>query len=224
MAALFVTAAGTGLGKTFVMVHLIRALAARGLHALKPVASGFDISAAAQSDTGLILEALGLSASAANLDAVSPWRFQAPLSPDMAAAREGRTIDFDELAGFCAGAAQRQPTLVEGVGGVMSPVAARHTVVDLIAAMGCPSILVAGSYLGAVSHTLTAVECLRGRGRELAAVVASESAGSSVPLDDTAASLRRFLGATPLVVVPRAADAHPAALAPLTALAERLLL
>ena len=88
MTTLFVTATGTDVGKTFVTVKLVAELRAarRSVLALKPVASGFDPKNVAATDTGVLLDALGLTATPANLDSVSPWRFAAPLSPDMAAA------------------------------------------------------------------------------------------------------------------------------------------
>jgi dethiobiotin synthetase len=89
--ALFVTATGTDIGKTFVTAALVRILRARGLvvGALKPVASGFDRAAAETSDPGILLDALGRDITETALDGISPWRFVAPLSPDMAGRREG---------------------------------------------------------------------------------------------------------------------------------------
>jgi dethiobiotin synthetase len=200
MSTLFVTATGTDVGKTFVMARLVAELRAarRSVQALKPVASGFDAADVSASDTGVLLDALGLPATPANLDAVSPWRFAAPLSPDMAAARERRAIPFAELVEFCNAPRAADVTLIEGIGGVMVPLDAEHTVLDWIAAVGAPAVLVAGSYLGTLSHTLTAVAALRARGCTLAAVIVSESVEQPVPLEETAAALRRFVG--PVVV------------------------
>jgi dethiobiotin synthetase len=102
MTALFITGSGTDVGKTFVTALLARQLrgAGRAVRALKPVVSGFDPAAAGSSDPGLLLDAAGLAVSPENLEAVAPWRFKAGLSPDMAAAREGRTIDFNALLAF----------------------------------------------------------------------------------------------------------------------------
>ena len=66
-------------------------------------------------------------------------------------------------------------TLIEGIGGVMAPLDARHTVLDWIAALGAPALLVVGSYLGTLSHSLTAAAALRQRGVALLGVVVSES-------------------------------------------------
>ena len=100
----FVTATGTGVGKTYVTCSILRAMKAQGreVSALKPVISGFDVGGASSSDTGLILTAMGRGLDAQNIARVSPWRFRAALSPDMAAAREGLRVGLDEVAVFCA--------------------------------------------------------------------------------------------------------------------------
>jgi dethiobiotin synthetase len=214
--SLFVTGTGTDVGKTFVTVALIAALRARGLavRAVKPVASGFDAGAPAGTDSGRLALALGLPLNEPQLAAVSPWRFAAPLSPDMAAAREGRRIDFERLLRFSAAAAGADVTLIEGIGGVMVPLDEQHTVLDWIAALGAPALLVAGSYLGTLSHTLSAAGMLAARGCRLAGVVVSESAEQPVPPDETAAVLRRFLAPTPVALLarqrPEEAAASPA--------------
>jgi dethiobiotin synthetase len=217
MTVLFVTASGTDVGKTFVMVRLIEELRAAGhrVRALKPVASGFDAANAGASDTGALLRAMQLPLDAAHLDAVSPWRFAAPLSPDMAAARERRCVPFDALVDFCRGANDVDITLVEGIGGVMVPLDDRHTVVDWLVALGAPVLLVVGSYLGTLSHGLTAASVLRGRGAEIAGVVVSESPQQPAPIEETAAVLARFLPQTPVRVLARNAPAEWMPLLPL---------
>jgi dethiobiotin synthetase len=73
----------------------------------------------------------------------------------------------------------------------MSPMTSDATCLDLIADLGDPVVLVTGSYLGALSHTLTALEALRARNATIRAIVVSES-GDSVGLDDTVEGLRAF--------------------------------
>jgi len=205
MTTLFVTATGTGVGKTFVTAKLVAELRAarRSVRALKPVASGFDAADVASTDTGVLLDALGLQPTAEHLDDVSPWRFAAPLSPDIAAAREQRRIPFDELVEFCRAPRATDVTLVEGIGGVMVPLDHEHTVLDWIAELGAPVLLVAGSYLGTLSHTLTAVAALRARGIEPAAIVVSESEQQPASLDEIAEVMRRFVGPIALASLPR---------------------
>lgn len=213
MTALFVTATGTDVGKTYVTRLLIRALRERGrrVRALKPVATGFDPAHPERSDPGLLLASLGVPIDGAALERVSPWRFEAPLSPDIAAAREGRAIEWPVLLAWCrreidAAAADESVLLIEGIGGAMVPLDDCHTVLDWIAALGIPALLVAGSYLGTLSHTLTASGMLASRGVPLAGIVVDESAQQPVSPEDTARVLRRFAGAVPVVVVPRSRD------------------
>jgi dethiobiotin synthetase len=103
MTAMFVTATGTDVGKTFVACGMIRQLRARGLavEALKPIATGFDAHSVHTSDTGRLLAALARALTPEHVAQVSPFRLRAPLSPDMAARIEGASIDFETLNAFC---------------------------------------------------------------------------------------------------------------------------
>ncbi len=205
MAAIFITATGTDVGKTFVAASLIRHLRQMGrlVDALKPVVSGFDPDAAAASDPGVLLHALGLPVTPAEIDRISPWRFRAALSPDLAASLEGRSVDIDAVVTFCQSAIdqRRDILLIEGVGGVMVPLNDTRTILDVMMALQLPLILVTGSYLGTISHTLTALDALYQRNLKVLATIVSETPGSSVPLDDTVAAIARF--ADPVIGLPR---------------------
>jgi dethiobiotin synthetase len=212
--AIFVTGTGTDVGKTFLSAALIRHWRAAGhaVAAFKPVVSGFDPATAQASDPGVLLTALGRPIS--DIETISPWRFAAPLSPDMAAAREGRALDFDAIVEFSRRAATgADRVLIEGVGGIMVPLDERHTVLDWMSALRLPVLLVAGSYLGTISHTLTALRVLAQRNLTVAVVAVSESAVPGAPLDETVAVIARFADMIEVVGVPRiagAAHAHPA--------------
>jgi len=207
MSAYFVTSTGTDIGKTFVTAGLIRYLreAGQAVDALKPVVSGYDSSTETTSDPAVLLKALGREPNAEAIEAVAPWRFRAPLSPDLAAAREKRPIDFDALLAFSRAAVEGNKGIlfIEGVGGIMVPIDAKRTVLDWMAALGLPLILVVGGYLGTISHTLTALDVLAQRKLKVAAVVVSESERNPVELDETVASLTRFTDAIPVVGLPR---------------------
>jgi dethiobiotin synthetase len=208
MSAVFVTATGTGIGKTFVTAGLVRHLrdAGRDTVALKPVVTGYD-GPLPTSDPGILLEAMGESSGADAVSRITPWRFKAPLSPDMAAMREEREINFDELVSFCrTEAARHDIVLIEGVGGVMVPLGARHTVLDWMAALDAPVVLVAGSYLGTLSHTLTAADALARAGIKVQMLVINDSGDGAVPLTDSAATLHRFLPRLEVAILPRGAS------------------
>jgi dethiobiotin synthetase len=214
MSAFFVTGTGTDIGKTFVTAGLIRLLRGTGtdVAALKPIVSGFDPGNAAASDPGVLLGALGEPLTEEALDRISPWRFAAPLSPDMAAAAEDREIDFDVMADCCRDAIKAAPGafFLEGVGGVMVPLDARHTVLDWMTELRLGTILVAGSYLGSISHTLTALECLKQRALMVNALVISETGDGAVPTVDTVETIRRFAPEIAIAVIPRVANAADA--------------
>jgi dethiobiotin synthetase len=217
MTAIFVSATGTDVGKTFVATGLIRHLLKEGraVDAIKPVVSGFDPAAMAESDSGALLAALGRPLTIEEAERISPWRFAAPLSPDLAALREGRAIDFDAVTAFCRGAMakRRGLLLIEGIGGIMVPLDASRTVLDLMTQLRLPILLVAGSYVGTISHTLTALQVLVRRNLDVAAVVVSESEGSAAALDDTVVTIARFSGAIDVIGIPRLVDGastHPA--------------
>lgn len=214
MTAFFITATGTGIGKTALTTALCWQLREQGrpVTPLKPVISGYDPADEA-SDSALLLKSCGIAPSPDSIAAISPWRYAAPLSPHMAAAREGKSVDVDALVEFCRSRADRAPghTLLEGAGGVMVPLSHRHTTADWLEALGWPVILVAGSYLGAISHTLCALEVLRYRRLPLHAVVINASEGSPVPLDETAATIETFVrGAAPVVKILRQPPADEA--------------
>ena len=209
MVAVFVTASGTDIGKTYVAEALLRQWRQSGrlVAVLKPLLSGYDPADAASSDTGRLLTASGVAITPESIDLVSPWRYAAPLSPDMAAAREGKSVPVDDVVAYCAAAIAEadesgMSLLIEGIGGVMVPLDDTRTVADLVAALGIPAILVGGSYLGSLSHTLTAYEALRARNVTVDSVIVSETPDCDVPLDETRDVLARFVVPVPVEVMP----------------------
>jgi dethiobiotin synthetase len=208
MPGIYITSVGTGIGKTLVTAILCYQLtsAGRTVRALKPVVSGFSPDDPF-SDPALILRSLGQVPTPQEIAAIAPWRFTAPISPHLAARMEGCTIRIDDVAAFCRDqvAENNGLLLIEGAGGVMAPINNAHTGVDLIARLGHPVILVTGSYLGAISHTLTALAALRGHQIVIRGIVVSES-DQSVGLSATVESLGQFAGDdVPLYALPRLA-------------------
>jgi dethiobiotin synthetase len=203
--AIFITGTGTDVGKTYVAASLIRHLRRMGrtVEALKPVVSGFDPALPATSDPGVLLTALGHSVTAEDIARIAPWRYRAALSPDLAARLEGQAIDVDGVIAFCRTAIEQRHDilLIEGVGGIMVPLDDQRTVLDLMMALQLPLILVAGSYLGTISHTLTALDALFRRNLKVLTTIISETPHSTVPLADTVAEIARFAG--PVIALPR---------------------
>ena len=212
--ALFVVGAGTEIGKTYTTAALVRSLRGqdRRVRALKPLASGvppLDHPDFAESDTGRLLAAQGLAVTPETVEACSPWRFAAPLAPDLAAAREGRSLGLPELVAWCgarlAEADDGETVVIEGVGGLMSPITEDATGLDWLRSQGVPSLLVSGSYLGAISHALTADETLRAHGIPLVGIVVSESEGAPIPPETVAGQIARYVS-VPVVCLRRGGD------------------
>jgi len=203
---IFITSTGTGIGKTFITAALLRQAKAAGKSAAvyKPVISGFDPSKPEESDTGILLRALDLPPSKENIKRISPWRFKQPLAPSMAARTENRAVDFGALIEHGCKAMQgpEDIVLIEGVGGAMAPLDEEHTVLDWIEALEIEAMLVAGTYLGALSHTLTALAALAQREIPVFAVIVNESIESRVPLQATLDELSHWTR-LPLIPVAR---------------------
>lgn len=173
------------------------------MRALKPVISGFTDETLNESDTAELLRAMDRPVTPETIADISPWRFAAPISPDMAASREGRTIDFRKLIEFCNRPEDADHTLIEGVGGAFVPLNDNHTVADWIAELSIPALLVCGSYLGTLSHTIATLAALNNRRVTVTGIIISESPDSPVPLAETRAALGRFVGSIEISCLPR---------------------
>jgi dethiobiotin synthetase len=93
---------------------------------------------------------------------VTPLRFDAPLAPPIAAAKEGRKINLGEVWQRLQETEQNsQLVLLESLGGLGSPVTAELTVADLAADWRLPTVLVVPVELGAIAHTVANVALAR---------------------------------------------------------------
>jgi dethiobiotin synthetase len=199
----FITGTGTNIGKTYITCKLIRNLIGRGgsVAAIKPIISGVDASNINISDTVEILQALGLPPTQKNIEKISPWRLKFPLSPDIAAQKEGKIIDFAEVIKFCESVKSANEYLfIEGAGGVMTPITPGKAIADLISALKIPVILVGGTYLGAISHTLTTIKTLESYGIKIEYLIVNQSEDCACA-KDIIKSLQRFTN-LPIVFVP----------------------
>jgi dethiobiotin synthetase len=194
---LFITGTDTGVGKTYVAALIARTLAAAGqrVGVYKPAASGCRREGAqlVSEDAVALWEAAGRPG---ELEAVCPQRFEAPLAPHLAARAEGREINADLLrTGLEYWTGRCGLVLVEGAGGLMSPLGDEEYVADLAYEFGYPLVVVAPNVLGVINQTLqTLVTATAFReGMETAGVVLNDLPGSEH--DPSAASNRRELAA-----------------------------
>jgi dethiobiotin synthetase len=166
----FVTGTDTGVGKTVLAAAIVAALLARGARvaAFKPVVTGLD---APEPGRPADHELLGAAAGAVPA-AVAPLRFGPPVSPHLAAELAGVAIEPAALLAAARAAGDRAEALVvEGVGGLLVPLAAGYTVRDLARALGLPLVVAARPGLGTISHSLLTVEAARAAGLDVRAVV-----------------------------------------------------
>lgn len=184
MPGYFITATGTGIGKTFITSALTWQLRAAGIEtrAIKPLITGFDPATWHGSDTAEILTSMGRPLTLENAAAISPWRLSRPAAPHMAAASENRRIYPPDIEDFCRQKmAMEGLMIVEGAGGVWVPITLQYNQMDLMKGLGLPVILVTSNYLGSISHTMTAIESLRQRKIKLHTVIVNESAAETAP-------------------------------------------
>jgi dethiobiotin synthetase len=156
LAGLFITGTDTNVGKTHVGAAIARSLLAAGwrVGVYKPAASG-----CLRREGELVSEdALALWEAAGRpgeLEAVCPQRFEAPLAPHLAAEAEGRQLDARRLRSGLEYWLQRsQIVLVEGAGGLMSPMGFDEYVADLAYDFGLPMVVVARNQLGVINQVL----------------------------------------------------------------------
>ena len=153
---LFITGTDTGVGKTYVAAMIARALCAAGrrVGVYKPAASGCrrEGGTLVSDDAVLLWDAAGRPG---DLDRVCPQRFRAPLAPHLAAREEGQRLDPALLrAGLDYWQARCDVILVEGAGGLMSPLGEQEYVADLARDFRYPLIVVTRNALGTINHTL----------------------------------------------------------------------
>jgi dethiobiotin synthetase len=160
---LFITGTDTGAGKTMLTTLLAQYLRGRGISvaALKPVCSG------GREDALAICDALG---GTLPLDEINPWHFRAAIAPSLAAQREKQTVKLATvLAHIRATRKKFDVTLVEGAGGLLSPLGEDFDSRALMAALRATPIVVAQNKLGAVNHLLLTLAALpknlRGRAK-----------------------------------------------------------
>jgi len=150
---LFIAGTDTEVGKTWVAAAIVRACVARGLRVgvYKPVASGSAADAVENQDGWLLWQAAGCPRTLAD---ACPQTFAAPLAPHLAARCEGREVDADRLLQGLDAWRDCDLVIVEGVGGLMSPVTEDWYTADLAIEFGYPVVVVTANRLGVINQTL----------------------------------------------------------------------
>jgi len=156
---LFITGTDTEVGKTYVATLIVKELINAGhrVGVYKPVASDCvsDGRQLVSEDAVELWEAAGRPL---NLDVVCPNRYKAALAPHLAARTEGRELDTEIMRkGLEAWADECDIVVVEGAGGLMSPISDDEYFADLAFEFGYPTVVVSPNVIGAINQTLSAL-------------------------------------------------------------------
>jgi dethiobiotin synthetase len=212
---LFVTGTDTGVGKTRVAAAIARSMVEGGrrVGVLKPVATGATRVGDSWNceDAEALIEAIG---GGVGSEQVCPIRFEEPLAPPVAARRLGIPLDLGAVldatrAALDWWAGRADVAVVEGVGGLLCPIAEGATVADLAVALDFPLVIVARRGLGTLNHTLLTVEAALLRGLRIAGVVLNGDRPTADPIAEATNAdelARRLDGVAVLADVPHSAD------------------
>ncbi len=184
---LWVLGTGTGVGKTFVAARIAQAWARQGpVSYRKPFQTGVDRADHPEADARAVR--------GSGIVAESHVLLRAPLSPLAAAQLEGRVLDLAATARWCQRPAEGR-VLLEGVGGLMVPLAPQVHFLAWATELKIPCVLVALGGLGTLNHTLLSAEALMLRGWRIEAVLLNPGADGTTPAvaEENAGLLRGFL-------------------------------
>jgi dethiobiotin synthetase len=205
----FITGTDTGVGKTFIACAIAFKYADGGakVGVMKPVETGCTGAPGAL----MPADALSLKRYAGSpdpMDLINPYRFAQALAPNVAARLSGGEINLDCIrTSFDKIRADKDIVIVEGAGGLLSPLTDDGTMADLAVMLGLPLIIVAASRLGAINHALLTVRCAASMGLEILGVILSRP--SPIPAESSlydAAEIKRFAGAPVLADIPHLKD------------------
>src|SRR3990170_290150 len=169
----FITGTDTGVGKTFVTAGIAVVLKEKGVNVgvMKPVETGCaEKERELEPQDALFLKkAAGVSD---ELDLINPYRFKACLAPSIASKLEGKNIDLNRIKEcYDTLASKHSLMLVEGAGGLLTPINEAYTVADLIKLLNLPIIIIAASRLGMLNHTLLTVRHAQSIGIRVAGII-----------------------------------------------------
>jgi dethiobiotin synthetase len=192
----FITGTDTGVGKTVLTVLLARYLRERGVNAavLKPICSGD------RADTRALRAAMN---GALTPDEINPWHFRAPLAPLLAARRERKQVRLaDVLAHVRVMQKRFDVLLVEGAGGLLSPLGGDFDSRDLITALRATPIVVCPNRLGTVNQVLLTLAALPRSAACRARVVLMSPSKPDAATNTNAGLLAEFFDAKRILELP----------------------
>jgi len=209
----FVTGTDTGVGKTVLAGAIVAALRARGVavRALKPIITGLGEPSGPAWPPDHVL--LGRAAGCPP-DQVVLSSYDTAASPHLAAALAGDQIDPELLRRRIRAAADDgELVIVEGVGGLLVPLADGYDVRDLARELSLPLLIAARSGLGTINHTLLTLEAARAAALQVAGVVLTPWPELPSEIERSNHETIGRLGSVPVATLPYVARAEPELLA-----------
>lgn len=204
MSGLFIAGTDTGVGKTLVAQALIRHGVAAGkrVAAMKPVSAG-----CTQTPEGWLNDDVALLRAASNvtlpLALMNPYAFESPIAPHIAAQQAGIEIDLARIeSAYREITSQSDQVIVEGVGGLLTPLNANETAADIVLRLNLPVILVVGMRLGCLNHALLTVEAMQRRGIQLQAWVANRIDATMSEFERNVACLQQRIDPPLMCILP----------------------
>ena len=211
----FVTGTDTEIGKTLVSSALVHMQAQRGwrVAAMKPVAAGAEWRDGRWCNEDVDALASRVSVTLPQ-EITSPYIFQTPAAPHIAAFLENKDIDSKHLLDcYRQVRAQTDAVVVEGVGGFRVPLNDSYDTADMAADLGLPVVLVVGMRLGCISQALLTAEAIASRGLSLMGWVANSVDPHMLYLQENIDAIAQRIKAPLLACIPRleVADANTTA-------------
>ena len=171
MKGVFVTSSNTGVGKTTVSIEIVRHISkTRSVKVRKPVETNCELS----EQKYMPRDAIALSAACQlqePLDKVCRYRFEVEASAELASADSGEKLTLKDLVSACKCDVDESFVLVEGAGGLYSPIAEAALNVDLAIELKLPLLIVIRDELGAISQALLTLEAAKKNKLTVACVV-----------------------------------------------------
>ncbi len=203
---IFITGTDTGVGKTYAAAGILNALKKIGINScpMKPVETGCNIQKGKliPQDAITLINASGVSEP---LDIINPYRYRPPLAPSVAAEMEKIAIKKQRIFSAYRYLLNKYDiTIVEGAGGIMTPVYKKYLFLDLIKDLGLPVIIVSKPVLGMINHTLLTIAAARSRKINIYGVIINHTCRIKKDTSErTNPEIMEYLGRVPILgVVP----------------------
>ena len=205
----FVTGTDTGIGKTLFTAGLARMMKNSGINVgiMKPFATGIPQKTSYKSeDVAILVEASGTTD---DENLVNPYFFPIPASPYMAANKLKTTIDvslvlerFEKLQSI------HDVMLVEGIGGIMTPILKDYCIADLIKDMNLETLVVTGSRIGTVNHIVLTCDACKKYGIKTKGIIINDHNNDGYDMVDLKHDMTNLTGLDVLCTIPHIDDCN----------------